>query len=111
MNTTLSAAAGGLTAFLLKMWVDHVESVASLSNGILAGLVGITAGCDAANEYWSIAIGVVSGFIYIFFSKWLESTSVDFGVIAMDKTDDPLEAVTVHGACGLWGAVNSGLVR
>lgn len=111
LNTTISAAASGLTAFLLKMWVDKVESVAALSNGLLCGLVGITAGCDSANEYWSIGIGVVSGFIYIFFGKWLESTSVDLGFVQMDRTDDPLEAVTVHGACGFWGCVASGLTR
>jgi len=64
MNTTLSAAAGGLTVFLIKMFVDKHESVSALCNGILAGLVGITAGCDAADEKWSIFIGIMSGIIY-----------------------------------------------
>jgi len=111
MNTCISAACAGLTAFILKMLVDKVESVAAICNGLLAGLVGITAGCDAANVWWSAGIGIMSGFIYVFFSKWLESTSVNFGLFAMDRTDDPLEAVTVHGACGFWGACASGLVR
>lgn len=63
MNTCISAACGGITAFILKMGVDKVESVSAICNGLLAGLVGITAGCDAADEWWSMAIGVVSGFI------------------------------------------------
>jgi len=49
MNTTLSAAAGGLTVFIFTMVADHIECVSSLANGLLAGLVSITAGCDASN--------------------------------------------------------------
>jgi len=61
INTTLSAAAGGLTVFILVMLLDKIECVSSLSNGLLAGLVGITAGCDAANSWWSLLIGFLSG--------------------------------------------------
>lgn len=111
MNTTISAAAGGLTVFLVKMWVEHIESVAALANGLLAGLVGITAGCDAANSGWSLAIGVVSGLIYYASSRALPSMSSDLGFMKIDRTDDPLDAVSVHGVCGFWGAVASGLVR
>jgi Amt family ammonium transporter len=64
MNTTLSGATGGLTVFIVKMAVEKVECVSSLSNGLLAGLVAITAGCDGANAPWSIGIGCVGGLLY-----------------------------------------------
>jgi Amt family ammonium transporter len=101
MNTTLSAAAGGLTTFLLIMFIDKIECVASLSNGLLAGLVAITAGCDSSNELWSLGIGVVSGLIFVGSSKLLK----------MLKVDDPLDAFSVHGANGLWGVIASVLTR
>jgi len=111
MNTTISAASGGLTTFLLTMWVEKHEQVGALCNGILAGLVGITAGCDSADEYWSIFIGIVSGFIYYIASKALPSMSSDLGFMKIDRTDDPLDAVAIHGVCGFWGCVASGLTR
>jgi Amt family ammonium transporter len=101
MNTTLSAAAGGLTVFLLVMLLDKIECVSSLANGLLAGLVGITAGCDAANSWWALLIGVVSGILFVCSTKLLKAL----------KIDDPLDAFSVHGACGFWGVVASGLVR
>jgi Amt family ammonium transporter len=101
MNTTLSAAAGGLTVFILIMALDHIECVSSLSNGLLAGLVGITAGCDAANSWWSLLIGVVSGCLFVASTKFLKYM----------KVDDPLDAFSVHGINGFWGVIASGLVR
>lgn len=101
MNTTLSAAAGGLTVFLLIMLLDKIECVSSLSNGLLAGLVGITAGCDAANSWWSLLIGVVSGILFVSSTK----------IMKYLKIDDPLDAFSVHGMCGFWGVIASGLVR
>jgi len=101
MNTTLSAAAGGLTTFVLVMLIDKIECVSSLSNGLLAGLVAITAGCDASNSWFSIAIGCAAGFIFVGTSKLLKVL----------KVDDPLDAFAVHGANGLWGCIASGLVR
>lgn len=111
MNTTISAASGGLTTFLLTMWVEKHEQVGALCNGILAGLVGITAGCDSADEYWSIFIGIMSGLIYYIASKALPSMSSDLGFMKIDRTDDPLDAVAIHGVCGFWGCVASGLTR
>jgi len=101
MNTTLSAAAGGLTVFLLIMLLDKIECVSSLSNGLLAGLVGITAGCDPANSWWSLLIGVVSGILFVSSTKLMKYL----------KIDDPLDAFSVHGMCGFWGVIASGLVR
>lgn len=111
MNTTLSAACGGLTCFLVTMWVEKHEKVGALCNGLLAGLVGITAGCDASNEGWSIFIGIVSGLLYYVSSNALPSMSSNLGFMKIDRTDDPLDAVSVHGVCGFWGVVASGLVR
>jgi len=101
MNTTLSAAAGGLTVFILTMALDHIECVSSLANGLLAGLVSITAGCDASNMYWSIAIGVIGGCVFAGSIRLVKALGVD----------DPLDAFSVHGACGFWGCIASGLVR
>mmetsp|Transcript_47422 Transcript_47422/g.40033 ORF Transcript_47422/g.40033 Transcript_47422/m.40033 type:complete len:102 (-) Transcript_47422:311-616(-) len=101
MNTTLSAAAGGLTVFFIVMLVDKVECVASLSNGLLAGLVGITAGCDAANSWWSLIIGAVAGVLFVISTKTLKYL----------KIDDPLDAFAVHGSNGFLGMIASGLVH
>jgi len=101
MNTTLSAATGGLTVFILTMVVDHVECVSSLANGLLAGLVSITAGCDSANEYWALFAGLIGGVTFWSSSRLMKYLQVD----------DPLDAFSVHGACGLWGCIVSGLTR
>lgn len=101
MNTTIAAATGGLTVFIFTMIVDHVECVSSLSNGVLAGLVSITAGCDASNPFWSMVIGIVGGLIF----------AGSIRLVKMLGIDDPLDAFSVHGACGFWGCIASGLTR
>jgi len=101
MNTTISAAAGGLTVFGLTMFLDHIECISSISNGILAGLVSITAGCDSSNPQWSILIGIVGGFVFTGSVRIVKSL----------KIDDPLDAFSVHGICGFWGCIASGLTR
>lgn len=101
MNTTISAACGGLTVFIFTMIVDHVECVSSLSNGVLAGLVSITAGCDASNPFWSMLIGVVGGLVFAGSIRGVKAIGID----------DPLDAFSVHGACGFWGCIASGLTR
>lgn len=50
MNTTLAAASGGLSTYLIISYKDKFESVTQISNGILAGLVGITASCDSVDH-------------------------------------------------------------
>jgi len=64
-------------------------------------LVGITAGCDAATPLMSIGIGLVAGLVYY-------STNV---ALLKLRVDDPLNAVSIHGTCGIWGVVASALVR
>lgn len=60
-NTTISASFGGLSSLLLSILVDKVESIGKMTNGLLAGLVAITASCDASNVYTSILIGSMGG--------------------------------------------------
>eukprot|EP00801_Mesodinium_rubrum_P003795 Mrub_03796.p1 GENE.Mrub_03796~~Mrub_03796.p1 ORF type:complete len:429 (-),score=116.96 Mrub_03796:96-1283(-) len=101
VNTSISCAASGLTVFYLAYAVEGRESITSLINGSLAGLVGITAGCDAANFEFSLLIGVVSGLLY-------------YAVINLFdylRVDDPLDAYAVHGANGIWGTIASALAR
>jgi Amt family ammonium transporter len=62
----------------------------------LAGLVAITAGCDAVEPWASVCIGIIGGLVYCFFSKL---------VLAMN-VDDPLEATSVHYANGVWGVLS-----
>jgi Amt family ammonium transporter len=68
-------------------------------NGILAGLVGITAGADTVGEESSILIGAVAGVIVV------------ISILFFDKIrmDDPVGAISVHGVCGIWGTVAVGL--
>ncbi|KAJ1621532.1 ammonium transporter AmtB-like domain-containing protein [Pavlovales sp. CCMP2436] len=99
VNTTLSAAAGALTVILLAKVVSHVWDVAAVCNGVLAGLVGITASCVVVDPWAAIIIGVLSGFVYMAAVK-LE---------AKLKIDDPLDSFPVHGACGMWGVLASGV--
>ena len=68
-------------------------------NGILAGLVGITAGADSVSVWSSVNIGFIAGVIVV------------VSVIVLDKIkiDDPVGAISVHGVCGVWGTVAVGL--
>jgi Amt family ammonium transporter len=68
-------------------------------NGVLAGLVGITANCDSVTNVESIIIGGVAGVVVIFASIALEKA----------KIDDTVGAFPVHGACGVWGGIATGI--
>jgi Amt family ammonium transporter len=100
LTTNLAAATGGL-ATLFTSWIKYGKPSFSLSlNGILAGLVGITAGCDAVSPLGSIIIGLVCGVVLVF--------SIEF----IDKklhVDDPVGASSVHGVCGILGTLLTGL--
>jgi len=95
VNTTLAAAAGGLFAMLLT-WVLHKKPELSMAlNGILAGLVGITANCDGVTNGEAIIIGAVAGVLVVFGIKLLDKLRID----------DPVGAWPVHGLCGVWGGL------
>eukprot|EP00966_Prymnesium_polylepis_P159404 3684062-Prymnesium_polylepis.1 len=100
-TTTLSAATGGVTVVLLdKFFVSKTWDVGMLCNGILAGLVSITAGTADVYPWAAIIMGFIGGCIYLASSKT---------VLYICKVDDPLDAFSVHGACGFWGVISNGL--
>ena len=85
MNTFLAPGASGVFAFLFKRFFvkSHIKwDPSTLPNGILSGLVGVTAGCDALEGYAAIIVGLTSGFIYCLACSALNKL----------KIDDPLEA-------------------
>lgn len=67
-----------------------------MGNGLLAGLVAITAPCDAVEPWAAVCIGLIGGFVYCFFSKFILAMNID----------DPLEAASVHYANGVWGILS-----
>ena len=99
VTTTLSAAAGAVIAMICS-WIGFGKPDLSMAlNGALGGLVGITANCDRVSEIGALLIGVVAGFV------------VFLAILALDrlKIDDPVGAFPVHGACGVWGGIATGL--
>jgi Amt family ammonium transporter len=99
-NTNLAACAGFLGA-MLASWAKSGKPDPSMSfNGVLAGLVGITAGCYDVAPFAAVIIGFLSGILVV------------LSVIFIDqnlKIDDPVGAVSVHGVCGVFGTVAVGL--
>lgn len=101
LTTNLSACAGGVF-FLITAWIRYKKPSLSLSlNGVLAGLVGITAGCDLVSPVGAALIGAISGVVMIF--------AVDF-IDKVLKIDDPVGASAVHGVCGFLGTILTGLL-
>jgi len=100
MNTTLAAATGGITVFLLRYVIAKKYDVGGLCNGILAGLVSITAGCGNVECGSAFAIGLVGAFVYQGSSMLLQKL----------KIDDPVDASPVHGFCGIWGVLAAGFL-
>lgn len=101
LNTNLAACAGGFFALAVS-WLKYGKPSLSLTlNGILAGLVGVTAGCDAVSPMGAIIIGTVCGILMIY--------SVEF-IDRVLKIDDPVGASSVHGVCGFTGTILTGLL-
>ncbi len=93
VTTAMAAAAGGLAAGIVS-WVRGKPDVTMALNGILAGLVGVTASADVVTIQGAVLIGAIAGVI------------VYFSVIIVDKKiDDPVGAVSVHLVCGIWGTI------
>ena len=100
VNTMLAGMAGSFGA-MLYMWLRYRKPDASMSgNGLLAGLVAITAPSGFVNPVGSVIIGLIAGV--------LVCISVEF-VDRVLKVDDPVGAVSVHGTNGLWGVLSIGL--
>jgi Amt family ammonium transporter len=100
VNTMLAGMAGGFGA-MFYMWIRYGKPDASMSgNGLLAGLVAITAPSGFVNSISSVVIGLIAGI--------LVCISVEFVERKM-KIDDPVGAISVHGTNGLWGVISVGL--
>jgi len=99
VTTCLAAAAGGISAFLVSTIAYKNYDLTMFLNGILGGLVGITAGADLMSPLDAVLIGLVAGGVIV------------FGVSLIDKLklDDPVGAVAVHLACGIWGTLAVGI--
>lgn len=98
---TMLASAAGLLTSMLYMWMVYGKPDASMTgNGFLAGLVAITAPCAFVTPIGACIIGGVAGV--------LVCVSVAF-IERILKVDDPVGAVSVHGACGIWGVLSVGL--
>lgn len=100
LNTNLAACAGGFATLVLSWFKYGKPSLSLTLNGILAGLVGITAGCDAVSPLGAVIIGLICGLLMVL--------SVEF-VDRVLKIDDPVGAVSVHGVCGFTGTLLTGL--
>ena len=99
-TTSMAAAAGGLSAAIVSTVHGKKPDLSMTLNGILAGLVGITAGADQMSMLDSIIIGLIAGFL------------VYVSVIFIDsilKVDDPVGAISVHLVCGIWGTLAVGI--
>lgn len=99
VTTCLAAAAGGVGSIFAYSFLSKKPDLSMLLNGILAGLVGITAGADVISPALSILVGFVAGGLVV------------GSVVLMDKIriDDPVGAVSVHLTCGVWGTLAVGL--
>jgi Amt family ammonium transporter len=99
VTTCLAGAAGGMAAMVTSWAVSKKPDLSMMLNGILAGLVGITAGADQMAALSSVLIGVIAGIIVV------------FSVLFFDRIrlDDPVGALSVHLVCGVWGTLAVGL--
>ena len=100
VNTMLAGCTGTFGA-MLYMWILKGKPDASMSaNGLLAGLVAITAPSGFVNPIASAIIGLIAGVLVCLSVSFIENKL---------KVDDPVGAISVHGACGLWGVLSVGL--
>jgi len=99
VTTTLAAASGGVTSVTLGKISTGKWNIGLMCNGILAGLVSVTAPCAVIHSESSVLIGVIGGIIYYGFSRLMIRLEID----------DPIDAAAVHGAGGFWGTVSVGL--
>lgn len=98
-TTLIAAGAGAVMAALVTRLQTGKTDVAMTGNGLLAGLVGITAGCYAVSTIGALIIGLVSGLIVVFAVSFFDKIRVD----------DPVGAISVHGVCGAFGTIAVGL--
>jgi Amt family ammonium transporter len=98
LNTFLAAGAGAVAAMLVT-WIRSGKPDAPMTmNGVLGGLVGITAGCANLVPGFAILTGLIAGIIVVYATLAIEK-----------RVDDPVGAIAVHGVCGAWGTLAAGL--
>jgi len=98
---TMLASAGGLLSAMLYMWMVYGKPDVSMTgNGFLAGLVAITAPCAFVNPISAVLIGLIAGVLVCISVAFVERNL---------QVDDPVGAISVHGACGIWGVISVGL--
>ena len=101
LTTNLAAAAGGVATMFLT-WIKYGNPSLSLTlNGVLAGLVGITAGCDMVSPLGAVIIGLVCGIVLVYSIEFIDRKL---------HIDDPVGASSVHGVCGILGTLMTGLL-
>ena len=94
-TTTLGACAGAIGAIIASIGLLKKPDLSMALNGLLAGLVGITANANVITVKGALIIGLIAGVIVV------------ISIIALDKAkiDDPVGAISVHGVCGIWGTL------
>lgn len=99
VNTFLASASGGIATMIYTYFTYTKIDITMVINGVLAGLVSITAGCNVVGPVSAIIIGAIAGIL------------VDVAVVFFDKikVDDPVGAIAVHGVNGLFGTLAVGL--
>ena len=105
VTTTIAAAAGSVSAMFTDMFIERMKTgetmydITMCMNGALSGLVGITAGCSVVEPWAAFVIGIIAGYVYIFWSK----------LLVMLKIDDAVDAIPVHFGNGMWGCLAVGI--
>ena len=99
VTTCLAAAAGGVLAMLVSTALYRNLDLTMFLNGILGGLVGITAGADQMGPMDAILIGSIAGVLIVFAVSFIDKL----------KLDDPVGAIAVHLVCGVWGTLAVGI--
>lgn len=94
-TTALAAAAGGVTSIATSMIVLKKPDLSMALNGLLAGLVSITAGADSVGPWAAVIMGGIGGIIVVFSILFFDKI----------KIDDPVGAISVHGVVGIWGTL------
>lgn len=98
LNTNLAAGAGVVAALFISWIVLGKSDIPTMLNGALAGLVAITASCAFVDTWAAVVIGFVAGILVFYSARFFEKR----------KIDDPIFALSVHGAAGIWGTLSTG---
>ena len=96
ITTNLAAAAGAMVTMFVTWFRYGKPDLSMTLNGALAGLVGITAGCDIVSPAGAVAIGAIAGLVVVFSIEFIDQKL---------KVDDPVGAISVHGVCGAVGTL------